>query len=159
MQTSWCVKWSRRPIFLSRSCHKKFYTGQQGRLEGWAGSAEEPPKKKLPFAKIQMDVSRIPELQNSRARIDQFGRLLGSLRNTHMTVIGCACVCVCVCVCVWFKTHPIIPTLHGKRCEKIGLSAPAKIGESYSIKCVSLLTWLGCVISYNKSQRWKVAKP
>ena len=59
-----------------------------------------PPKKKKSFAKIQMDVSRIPELQNSRVRIDQFGRLLGSLRNTHMTVIGCACVCVCARVCV-----------------------------------------------------------
>ena len=59
-----------------------------------------PEEKKKSFAKIQMDVSRIPELQNSRVRIDQFGRFLGSLRNTHMTVIGCACVCVCVCACV-----------------------------------------------------------
>ena len=68
--------------------------------EGWLALQRNPPKKKLPFAKIQMDVSRIPEVQNDRARIDQFGRLLGSLRNTHMTVIGCACVCVRVCVCL-----------------------------------------------------------
>ena len=92
MQTSWCAKWSGRPIFLSRSCHKILYRT--------VGLQRNPPKKKLPFAKIQMDVSRIPELQNARARIDQFGRLLGSLRNTHMTVIGCACVCVCVCAWV-----------------------------------------------------------
>ena len=80
-----------------RAAVTKFCERQQGRL-AWAcreplWTARDPPKEtKLPFAKIHMDVSRIPELQNTLAQltslVDSWEPLSSCVNHCHQWILA-----------------------------------------------------------------------